>query len=212
MNHLTTLENLNILNNGFVRQKDIGLDNAKINIIGRLNKLVNLNNTITSKADVRDSQLLYLKSSVKEYFSDLKLLPFDRVKFDDYMKMDHPNYFFLKLKYYDPVEDFLIGMESTKTNTMKGNMNEFTFIHKEKIIKKKFPKTITFANLKNLLTKLFKIDYNISFRIISGNVVEDNLEDFDKDKYSPDEVFDITDESKTFEDFNISNNHKVLLI
>mgnify|MGYP000645393012 CR=1 FL=1 len=69
LNSLTTLENLNILNNGFVRQKEIGLDNAKINIIGRLNLLKNLNNTIINRADVRDSQLLYLKKRFLIYLS-----------------------------------------------------------------------------------------------------------------------------------------------
>jgi len=213
LNSLTTLENLNILNNGFVRQKEIGLDNAKINIIGRLNLLKNLNNTIINRADVRDSQLLYLKNSVKEYFEELKG-NFDRSVFDAFMNSDHPNYFFLKKKYYDPVEDFLIGMESTKTNTMKGNMNEYTFIHKGKVIKKKFPKTITFANLKNLLTKLFKINHNISFRVISEYMDYFNLMgiSYDKESFGEDDVFDVTDESKTMEDFNITFKHKILLI
>jgi len=217
---LSNLEELNILNNGFVRNQLLGMENAKVNIIGRLLKLIILNHTTISKEIKRDSELLYLKSSVKDYFTNKLKEEFNLKVFEEYMKEFHPNYFVLKKKYYDPVEDFIEGVKAVNTNTIKGNMLEYTFMNKEKTLKKKFPKTTTFYNLKNLLIKLFKINGNFSFRIISGVLLsklkafnfKKPLEEVDKEDHSPDEIFDITDESKPLEDFNIVDNDVILLL
>lgn len=218
LKHLSNLEELNILNNGFARHPKLGLESAKINIIGRLLKLSVLNHTTLTKEVKRDSELIYLKNSVKDYFSDLKE-KFDKEVFEKFMTENHPNYFILKKKYYDPVEDFLEGISNVTTNTIKGNMIEFSFMNKEKTIKKKFPKTTTFYNLKNLLSKLFKINASFNFRIVSAVLLKKlklfgnkkPLEEVDKNDHSPDEIFDITDESKKLEDFNISDNDVILL-
>ena len=160
----------------------------------------------------RDSELIYLKNSVKEYFDNLKE-NFNLEKFDEFMKENHPNYFILRKKYYDPVEDFLEGIKVENTNTIKGNILEFSFMNKNKILKKKFPKTTTFYNLKNLMSKLFKINSNFIFQIVTSSIVNPfNNVGYDKSNYNADEIYDITDESKTLEDFNISDKDLIVLV
>ena len=208
----SNLEELNILNNAFVRNPKLGIENSKINLIGRLLKLIVLNHTTVSKEMKRDSELIYLKNSVKEYFDNLKE-NFNLEKFDEFMKENHPNYFILRKKYYDPVEDFLEGIKVENTNTIKGNILEFSFMNKNKILKKKFPKTTTFYNLKNLMSKLFKINSNFIFQIVTSSIVNPfNNVGYDKSNYNADEIYDITDESKTLEDFNISDKDLIVLV
>ncbi len=220
LKYLSNLEELNILNNGFVRNQNLGLENAEVNIIGRMLNLLVLNNSTISKGMKRDSELEYLKNSVKKYFTEKLKGEFDREIFEAHMKDFHPNYFILKKKYFDPVEDFIEGIKTVNTNTIKGSMVELTFMHKNKIIKKKFPKTTTFYNLKNLLMKLFKITENYSFRIISGCLIEKlklfnfkkSFDQIEKEEHSLDEIFDITDESKPLEDYNITDKDVILLV
>ncbi len=220
LKYLSNLEELNILNNGFVRNKNVGMENAEVNIIGRLLRLTVLNNSTISKGLKRDSELIYLKNSVKDYFLKIVKEDFILEKFEEHMKEFHPNYFVLKKKYFDPVEDFIEGIKPTNTNTIKGNMIEFTFKYKEKSLKKKFPKTTTFYNLKNLLMRLFKINGTFIFRIISYTLLDKlklfnnkkPLEEVEKENHSPDEIIDVTDESRPLEDFNITEKDVILLI
>ena len=184
------LTDLDILNNNLIEK--IGIDISKNILIGRLLKLQTLNNTSISKDVRRDCELFYLKNSVNDY---LKFNPvkesFDKAKFEEFMKLNHPNYFILKKKYFDPLEDILENVKQVDLNTIKGNIIEVNFKHGDKQITKKFHKTTTFSNLRNLLSKLFKINGNFSFNI--------NLEEV------------VTDETRSLDNCSVNSSHIIYL-
>jgi len=184
------LTDLDILNNNLIEK--IGIDISKNILIGRLLKLQTLNNTSISKDVRRDCELFYLKNSVNDY---LKFNPvkesFDKAKFEEFMKLNHPNYFILKKKYFDPLEDILENVKQVDLNTIKGNIIEVNFKHGDKQITKKFLKTTTFSNLRNLLSKLFKINGNFSFNI--------NLEEV------------VTDETRSLDNCSVNSSHIIYL-
>ena len=191
ISYFVNIVDLDILNNKFVNKKD--LEMIKCELIGKLLKLQILNNTTISKDIRKDFEKMYLKSIVEEYikhnpFSDRE--NFNSEKFNKNMNDFHPNYFILKKKYYDPLEDILENLKPVNTNTIKGNTLEVTITYKEKQIAKKFPKTTTFANLRNLLGKLLKIQGNFSF------YVHDLL---------------VTDETKSLEDYSFVEIAKYII-
>lgn len=160
------LVDLDILNNKFANNKSV--ENIKCELIGRLMKLQILNNTTISKDERKDFEKMYLKNIVEEYVKNNPFNTrenFDIEKFNLYMTDIHPNYFVLRKKYFDPIEDILENIKPVNTNTIKGNILEVTIIHKDKQLVKKFPKTTTFSNLRNLLSKLLKITGSFSFNI-----------------------------------------------
>jgi tubulin-specific chaperone E len=186
------LLDLDFLNNKIAQK--IGNDNVKPLLIGRLLNLQTLNNTSISKDVRRDSELFYLKSSLNDYVKKFPITSkenFTKEKFEEYMKENHPNYFILKKKYFDPLEDILDGIKTVDMNTMKGNIFEVTFQHSDKKITKKFPKTTSFYNLRNLLSKLFKISRNFSFVINDEETV--------------------IDETKTLDNYSVNSSHIIYL-
>lgn len=186
------LLDLDILNNKLVQR--IGNENVKPLLIGRLLNLETLNNTSISKDVRRDSELFYLKYCVNEYVKKCPISSkenFNKEKFEEFMKDTHPNYFKLKKKYYDPLDDILEGIKTVNINTMKGNIFEVTFQHIDKKITKKFPKTTSFYNLRNLLAKLFKISINFSFFINDEDIV--------------------MDETKTLDNYSVNSSHIIYL-
>lgn len=189
----SNLVDLDILNNSIINK--IGIENAKFEIVGRLLKLQTLNNTSIPKDLRRDCELLYLKSSVNEYIK-LNLITakesFNKDKFENYMNEHHPNYLILKKKYYDPLEDILDNVKQVDPNTIKGNIIEVSFKYGEKVITKKFPKTTTFANLRNLLSKLFKISGHFSFYLNENEIV--------------------TDETNSLDNYSVSSGHMINII
>lgn len=186
------LLDLDFLNNKLVQR--IGNENVKPLLIGRLLNLETLNNTSISKDVRRDSELFYLKYCVNEYVKKCPISSkenFSKEKFEEFMKDAHPNYFILKKKYYDPLDDILEGVKTVDINTMKGNILEVTFQHIDKKITKKFPKTTSFYNLRNLMAKLFKISINFSFFINDEEIV--------------------MDETKTLDNYSVNSSHIIYL-
>jgi hypothetical protein len=183
------LADLDILNNNSIIK--MGVEYCKYELIGRLPKLSTLNNTSISKDERRDYELLYLKNSVANYFkTNLNTENFDLQKFENFMSLNDPQYFTLKKKYYDPLEDIVQNVKPQDLNTLKGNMLEITFQNDDKKITKKFPKTTSFANLRNLMSKLFKLSA-FSFYI--------NNEEL------------ISDESKSLDNYSLNSNHIIYL-
>jgi hypothetical protein len=180
LSNFQNLLDLDILNNSFINK--LGMENAKNHIIGRLLKLQTLNNTSISKDSRRDCELFYLKDCVKRYFMEFPIITkdsFNKENYEIYMRKNNPSYFVLKRKYFDPLEDLLDNVKQADTNTLKGNMIEVTFKYCDKKIVKKFPKTTTFANLRNLLGKLFKIAENFYFFINDEELVNDETNSLD---------------------------------
>ena len=71
---------------------------------------------------------------------------------------------------------------NAKTNNIKSNSVEIKIQSSEREIVKKFPKNLSLSNLKNVILKLLKINYDFQFILISRD--EENF---------------ISDESKTLE-------------
>jgi hypothetical protein len=110
------------------------------------------------------------------------------------MKEQHPNYFIFRKKYFDPLEDLLESKNVNTGNTMKGNILEVTFNYNGKTVKKRFPKSTTFANLRNILSKLMKIDGSFSFALKDEN-----------------QTTFIYDESRTLDSYSISEESIIYL-
>ena len=150
------LKDIDILNNGFIDK--IGVAKVKIEMIGRNPQLSILNNTTITKIMRRDSEKQYLIDIVKEYINNLGNKVFDKFDFEKYMEKTHKQYFKLRKKFFDPLDDYENLTKKNNTNTMKSNMAEIILKYGDKTINKKIPKTTTFTNLKNLSVKLFKLD------------------------------------------------------
>lgn len=150
------LKDIDILNNGFVDK--IGTEKVKIEMIGRNPQLTILNNTTITKIMRRDAEKQYLIDLVKEYINSLGKNPFDKFVFEKYMEKNHKQYFKLRKKFFDPLDDYENLTKKNNTNTMKSNMAEIVLQFEEKTINRKFPKTTVFTNLKNLCVRLFKIE------------------------------------------------------
>jgi len=189
---IENLEDIYLLNNKFPGKNS--LDIIKMHAIGKFLILKILNNTTLSKEVRKDYELMYLKHSVKEYFLlNPSLKEFDKIKFENYMNLFHKTYFLLKKKYFDPLEDILESNAEETKNTIKGNTVEVFLQYEGKTLKKKFPKSITFANLRNVISKLFKIDTHFNFFVLQ-ELTERTV---------------VLDEARPIEFYNISNGDTV---
>jgi hypothetical protein len=170
------LKDIDILNNGFIDK--IGVSKVKTEMIGRNPQLTILNNTTITKIMRRDAEKQYLIELVKEYINNLGNNAFDKFVFEKYMEKYHKQYFILKKKFFDPLDDYENLTKKNNTNTMKSNMAEIVLQFGEKTINKKFPKSTVFTNLKNLCVRLFKIDGDalLSF-YLKNNDKEELIED-----------------------------------
>ena len=166
------LKDIDILNNGFIDK--IGIEKVKIEMIGRNPQLKILNNTTITKIMRRDAEKQYLVNSVKEYINSLGNKDFDKFVFEKYMQKNHKQYFNLRKKFFDPLDDYENLTKKNNKNTMKSNMAEIILEYEGKTIKRKFPKSTVFTNLKNLCVRLFKIDGDalISFYLKSQDKEE----------------------------------------
>ena len=166
------LKDIDILNNGFIDK--IGVEKVKIEMIGRNPQMTILNNTTITKIMRRDAEKQYLIDCVKEYINNLGNNNFDKFVFEKYMEKTHKQYFKLRKKFFDPLDDYENLVKKNNTNTMKSNMAEIVLQFGDKTINRKFPKTTVFTNLKNLSVRLFKIDGDalLSFYLKNGDKEE----------------------------------------
>lgn len=188
------LKDIHITNNRLWNKKT--KDALNIELIGRLGGLKNLNSTFITRDDRRDSEILYLKGMVKEYFDTLKdINEFNLTDFEKHMTLHHIRYFVLKTKYFDPVEEFLEnGLKSQKAN-LKSTILTFKFTKEGTEIEKKFPKTISFNNLRNVLCRLFKSNSNFKFVIENGEF-----------------PLEVTDETQSLEYYNVREVDTINLV
>ena len=150
------LKDIDILNNSFIDK--IGVSKVKIEMIGRNPQMTILNNTTITKIMRRDAEKQYLIDLVKEYINSLGNKSFDKFVFEKYMEKTHKQYFKLRKKFFDPLDDYEYLTKKNNTNTMKSNMAEIVLLYGDKTINRKFPKSTVFTNLKNLCVRLFKIE------------------------------------------------------
>ena len=122
----------------------------------------------------RDAEKQYLIDLVKEYIHNLGNKAFDKFDFDKYMEKTHKQYFKLRKKFFDPLDDYENLTKKNNTNTMKSNMSQIVLQYGDKSINRKFPKSTAFTHLKNLSVKLFKIDGDalLSFYLKNGDKEE----------------------------------------
>jgi hypothetical protein len=107
-----SLKNIDILNNMFIDK--IGQETAKIELIGRNPNLSVLNKSIVTKILRRDYEKFYLKKSVESYFKmylnkneKIDETNFNKEEFEKYMHENHSQYFVLRKRYFDPIDDFV---------------------------------------------------------------------------------------------------------
>ena len=188
------LKDIDILNNGFIDK--IGVEKVKIEIIGRNPQLKILNNTTITKIMRRDSEKQYLIDSVKEYINNLGNNNFDKFVFEKYMQKTHKQYFNLRKKFFDPLDDYENLTKKNNKNTMKSNMAEIVLEFEGKKINRKFPKSTVFTNLKNLCVRLFKIDGDVMIHFYLKNDDKEEL---------------IEDETITLQSLNLPNGQIILI-
>jgi hypothetical protein len=188
------LKDIDILNNGFIDK--IGVEKVKIEMIGRNPQLKILNNTTITKIMRRDSEKQYLIDSVKEYINNLGNNNFDKFVFEKYMQKTHKQYFNLRKKFFDPLDDYENLTKKNNKNTMKSNMAEIVLEFEGKKINRKFPKSTVFTNLKNLCVRLFKIDGDVMIHFYLKNDDKEEL---------------IEDETITLQSLNLPNGQIILI-
>ena len=190
------LKDIDILNNGFIDK--IGTAKVKIEMVGRNPQLKILNNTTITKIMRRDSEKQYLIDCVKEYINSLGNNPFDKFVFEKYMLKNHKQYFNLKKKFFDPLDDYENLTKKNNQNTMKSNMVEIILEYDGKNIKRKFPKSTVFTNLKNLSVRLFKMDGDtmINFYLKHADTGKEEL---------------IEDETITLQSLNLANGQTIVI-
>ena len=185
------LKDIDILNNGFIDK--IGIQKVKIEMIGRNPQLKILNNTTITKIMRRDAEKQYLVDCVKEYINSLGNNNFDQFVFEKYMQKNHKQYFNLRKKFFDPLDDYENLKKKNNKNTMKSNMAEIILEYEGKTIKRKFPKSTIFTNLKNLCVRLFKLDGDtlISFYLKNQDkeeLIEDETITLESLNFSPEQI------------------------
>ena len=188
------LKDIDILNNGFIDK--IGVEKVKIEMIGRNPQLKILNNTTITKIMRRDAEKQYLIDCVKEYINSLGNNNFDKFIFEKYMKKTHKQYFNLRKKFFDPLDDYENLTKKNNQNTMKSNMAEIVLEYEGKTINRKFPKSTIFTNLKNLCVRLFKIDGDVMIHFYLKNGDKEEL---------------IEDETVTLQSLNLPNGQIILI-
>ena len=194
------LKNIDILNNMLVDKN--GQETTKIELIGRNPNLSVLNKSIVTKILRRDYEKFYLKKSVESYFKlilkkneKIDSSNFNLTEFENYMKENHNQYFVLRKKYFDPIDDF-VNLTKVNTNTIKANTIEICLIYYGQEKKKKFPKSATLANLRHLCAKIFKMDTDdFSYYLKNDNEEESKIDD----------------ETLSLLSLNLPDNQKVIL-
>ena len=195
-----SLKNIDILNNMLVDKN--GQETTKIELIGRNPNLSVLNKSIVTKILRRDYEKFYLKKSVESYFKlilkkneKIDSSNFNLTEFENYMKENHNQYFVLRKKYFDPIDDF-VNLTKVNTNTIKANTIEICLIYNGQEKKKKFPKSATLANLRHLCAKIFKMDTDdFSYYLKNDNEEESKIDD----------------ETLSLLSLNLPDNQKVIL-
>ena len=196
------IKNLDILNNRFVDVN--GKENTQINLVGRNPKMSIINGSTVTKIIRRDYEKFYLKKCVQDYVEkEQKTLGeklteknFDKEKFEKYMNIFNKQYFVLKKKFFDPLDEF-INLLSKNTNALSGNIIEVNLKYNDKIIKKKFPKNSTLTGIKLLIMRLFKMDKELEFNFYL--------------KFKDENETKIEDESSTLLSLNLTEDHIILL-
>ena len=188
------LKDIDILNNGFIDK--IGIQKVKIEMIGRNPQLKILNNTTITKIMRRDAEKQYLVDCVKEYINSLGNNNFDQFVFEKYMQKNHKQYFNLRKKFFDPLDDYENLKKKNNKNTMKSNMAEIILEYEGKTIKRKFPKSTIFTNLKHLCVRRFKLD--------GDTLISFYLKNQDKEEL-------IEDETITLESLNLPPEQIILI-
>ena len=188
------LKDIDILNNGFIDK--IGVEKVKIEMIGRNPQLKILNNTTITKVMRRDAEKQYLIDCVKEYINSLGNNSFDKFVFEKYMQKNHKQYFNLRKKFFDPLDDYENLTKKNNKNTMKSNMAEIVLEYGGKKINRKFPKSTVFSNLKNLSVRLFKIEGDIMINFYLKNDDKEEL---------------IEDETVTLQSLNLPPGQIILI-
>jgi hypothetical protein len=112
------------------------------------------------------------------------------------MNIFNKQYFVLKKKYFDPLDEF-INLLTKSTNTLSGNIIEVKLKYNEKEIKKKFPKNSTLTGLKLLIMKLFKMEKEFEFNFYL--------------KFKDEKETKIEDESTTLLSLNLTQDHIIIL-
>ena len=123
---LLELKDIDILNNSFIDK--IGIDKVKIEMIGRNPQLKILNNTTITKIMRRDAEKQYLVDCVKEYINSLGDNNFDKFVFEKYMQKMHKQYFNLRKKFFDPLDDY---ENLTKKNKKKISQKYYIYQFKK---------------------------------------------------------------------------------
>ena len=196
------IKNLDILNNRFVDVN--GKENTQINLVGRNPNMSIINGSTVTKIIRRDNEKFYLKKCVQDYVEKeqkqlgekLTEKNFDKEKFEKYMNIFNKQYFVLKKKFFDPLDEF-INLLSKNTNALSGNVIEVNLKYNDKIIKKKFPKNSTLTGLKLLIMRLFKMDKELEFNFYL--------------KFKDENETKIEDESSTLLSLNLTEDHIILL-
>ena len=194
------LKNIDILNNMLVDKN--GQETTKIELIGRNPNLSVLNKSIVTKVLRRDYEKFYLKKSVESYFKlilkkneKIDSSNFNLTEFENYMKENHNQYFVLRKKFFDPIDDF-VNLTKVNTNTIKANTIEICLIYNGQEKKKKFPKSATLANLRHLCAKIFKMETDdFSYYLKNDNEEESKIDD----------------ETLSLLSLNLADNQKVIL-
>ena len=114
---------------------------------------------------------VFQSSGFKEYVHSLGNNSFDKFVFEKYMEKTHKQYFKLRKKFFDPLDDYENLTKKNNTNTMKSNMAEIVLQYGDKTINRKFPKSTVFTNLKNLCVRLFKIDLPKRHPLVLGTII-----------------------------------------
>ncbi len=108
----------------------------------------------------------------------------------------HKQYFNLRKKFFDPLDDYENLTKKNNKNTMKSNMAEIILEYEGKTIKRKFPKSTVFTNLKNLSVRLFKIDGDVMINFYLKNGEKEEL---------------IEDETITLQSLNLPSGQIILI-
>ena len=196
------IKNLDILNNRFVDVN--GKENTQINLVGRNPKMSIINGSTVTKIIRRDYEKFYLKKCVQDYVEreqkklgeKLSEKNFNKEEFEKYMNVFNKQYFVLKKKFFDPLDEF-INLLAKNTNALSGNVIEVRLKYNGKEIKKKFPKNSTLTGLKLLIMRLFKMDKELEFNFYL--------------KFKDETETKIEDESTTLLSLNLTEDHVILL-
>lgn len=121
LQYFTNLKHIYIVlgNKYFV---DLGLEASLKLLVGRFLSLKVLNNTIIVRSERKEYEVYYLKRAVDSFFKKYPVPTsdkFDQSVFNTFMEANHPTYFPLKKKHFDPLEDILHNMKFDEMEAAK---------------------------------------------------------------------------------------------